>query len=197
VAISHVVVLTGALLTLLSVPCALAVMVNSDQTVIKRAWVRKSRHDRQALRILDRALGQTAPGQTALGQTALGQTALGQTALGQKALGQTPCAGHPDGTGAGVEAGAQRQPPIEQIAAELRRLDRQRHSGPTVESEAWSAAVVCAYDEWLRAACRRLDVSEHLSTLDGVDRDIERVRIEAELQTAGLILRSVADRPPG
>jgi hypothetical protein len=33
--------------------------------------------------------------------------------------------------------------------------------------------------------------------LEGVDRDIERLRIEGELQTAGVVLRSVADRPPG
>jgi hypothetical protein len=159
VAISHVVVLTGALLTLLSVPCALAVIANSGAATMKRAWVRKSRSDRRALRILDRKLSSD---------------------------------GVPDRS-----ACEERQPAIEQIAAELRRLDRQRRCGPTAESEAWSAVVACAYDEWLRAACRRLNVAEHLSTLEGIDRDIERIRIEGELQTAGLVLRSVADRPPG
>jgi hypothetical protein len=166
VTISHVVVLTGALLTLLSLPCALAVIVTSDEAAIRRAWVRRSRSDRGALRILDRKLGQGS------------------------------CV---EQLGATVEqngASEQWQPPIEQIAAELRRLDRQRRAGPTTESEAWSAAVARAYDEWLGAACRRLDVAEHLSTLEGVDRDIERVRIEGELQTAGLVLRSVADQPP-
>ena len=158
-AISHVVVLTGALLTLLSLPCALAVIVNSNGAAAKRAWVRRSRSDRRALRILDRKLG------------------------------QAPCVEQ-------LAASDERQPAIEQIAAELRRLDRQRRGGPTTESETWSAAVARAYDEWLRAACRRLDVTEHLSTLEGVDRDIERVRIEGELQTAGLILRSAADQPP-
>jgi hypothetical protein len=90
----------------------------------------------------------------------------------------------------------ERRPPIEQIAAELRRLDRQRHSGPTTESVVWLAAVVGAYDRWLRLACRRLDVAEHLQRLEGVDRDIERVRVEGELQAAGLALRSAAHRPP-
>jgi hypothetical protein len=163
VAISHVVVLTGALLTLLSLPCALAVIVNSNGAAAKRAWVRRSRSDRRALRILDRKLG------------------------------QAPCV---EQLAASLAASDERQPAIEQIAAELRRLDRQRRGGPTTESETWSAAVARAYDEWLRAACRRLDVTEHLSTLEGVDRDIERVRIEGELQTAGLILRSAADQPP-
>ena len=90
----------------------------------------------------------------------------------------------------------ERLPAIEQIAAELRRLDRQRHGGPTIESAAWLASVVGAYDRWLRLACRRLDVAEHLQRLEGVDRDIERVRVEGELQAAGLALRSAAHRPP-
>jgi hypothetical protein len=82
-----------------------------------------------------------------------------------------------------------RLPPVEQIAAELRRLDRQRRHGLSNESEKWSAAVASAYDAWLLAACRRLNISEHLSSLAGIDRDIERVRVEGQLQTAGLILR--------
>jgi hypothetical protein len=166
VAISHVVVLTGALLTLLSVPCALAVIANSGEATMKRAWVRKSRNDRRALRILDRKLSSDGLG----------------TAR-PPAPGRSAC--------------EERQPAIEQIAAELRRLDRQRRCGLTAESEVWSAAVARAYDEWLRAACRRMNVAEHLCTLEGVDRDIERLRIEGKLQTAGLVLRSVADRPPG
>jgi hypothetical protein len=83
-----------------------------------------------------------------------------------------------------------RLPPVEQIAAELRRLDRQRRFGPSTESEKWSAAVANAYDAWLLAACRRLDIREDLTTLAGIDRDIERVRVEGQLETAGLVLRS-------
>jgi hypothetical protein len=86
-----------------------------------------------------------------------------------------------------------RLPPVEQIAAELRRLNRQRRRGPSTESEKWSAAVASAYDTWLLAACRRLDVTEHLTTLAGIDRDIERVRVEGQLETAGLVLRSASD----
>lgn len=80
-------------------------------------------------------------------------------------------------------------PCIEQIAAELRRLDRQRRSGPTTESTRWLAAVLRAYDEWLRLACRSLGVSEHLEPLDGIDREIERVRVEGELQANGMTFR--------
>ena len=93
-------------------------------------------------------------------------------------------------------APAHATPTIEQVAAELRRLDRQRHTGPTAGSDAWLAAVIRAYDERLQLACQYLTVTQHLSGLDGIDRDIERVRVEGELQAAGLELRSVAHRPP-
>ena len=81
-------------------------------------------------------------------------------------------------------------PCIEQIAADLRRLDRQRRSGPTTCSELWLTDVVRAYDERLRLASRCLGVAEHLDGLEGVDRDLERVRVETELESAGLSLRS-------
>jgi hypothetical protein len=195
VAISHAVVLAGALLTLLSVPCALAVIVNADEAAIKRAWVRKGRNDRRALRILDRTLGQ-APcrdspeswrdSPESWRDSPESWRDRPESRRDRPEPGRDPLDEHGDG----LAAREQGQPAIEQIAAELRRLDRQRRGGPTQESETWSAAVARAYDEWLRTACRRLDVAEHLSTLDGVDRDIERVRVEAELETAGLVLRS-------
>ena len=87
-------------------------------------------------------------------------------------------------------------PTIEQIAADLRRLDRHRHGGIATESTAWLAAVLRAYDDRLSLASRCLGIAEHLEMLDGIDREIERVRVEGELQAAGLALRSVAHRRP-
>ena len=81
-------------------------------------------------------------------------------------------------------------PCIEQIAAELRRLDRQRRSGPSLCSVRWQAEVVRAYDRWLRLASRRLGVDEQLDRLAGVERDCERLRVELALESAGLSLRS-------
>lgn len=89
-----------------------------------------------------------------------------------------------------------RGPTIEQIAADLRRLDQQRHRGISTESVAWRNAVVRAYDDRLCLAGRCLGVAERLLMLEGIDRDIERLRIEAELQAAGLVLRCVAQPPP-
>jgi hypothetical protein len=78
-------------------------------------------------------------------------------------------------------------PPIQQIAADLRRLGQQR-VGIATRSPVWFAAVEKAYDERLRLACRELSIDEHLDELVGIDREIERVRVEGELQAAGLPL---------
>jgi len=80
-------------------------------------------------------------------------------------------------------------PSIEQIAYDLRRLDQQRRGGPTQQSEKWRAAVLHAYDQRLCLACQCLGLAEHLQPLQGMDRDLERLRVESELQAAGLALR--------
>jgi len=88
-------------------------------------------------------------------------------------------------------------PPIQQIAADLRRLQRQRLEIAT-RSTVWFAAVQRAYDERLCMACRCLDIEQHLDSLEGIDREIERIRLEGELAAAGLVISPVdADRRPG
>jgi hypothetical protein len=77
--------------------------------------------------------------------------------------------------------------PIEEVAADLRRLGRQR-LGVAASSAVWHAAVTRAYDERLRVACQCLEVPEHLDELDGIDLEIERIRVEGELIEAGLVL---------
>lgn len=52
----------------------------------------------------------------------------------------------------------------------------------------WHGAVVQAYDDRLRLACRALGITEHLAELSGVDQEIERVRVEGVLHAAGLAL---------
>lgn len=82
------------------------------------------------------------------------------------------------------------RPTIEQIAADLRRLGGQR-LGLATRSIVWQTAVLRAYDDRLRMASRCLGVAEHLDQLDGVDLEIERVRVEGELHSAGLMLPTV------
>ncbi len=81
------------------------------------------------------------------------------------------------------------KPSIEQIAYDLRRLDHQRRAGPTQQSEKWQDAVLRAYDQRLCLACQALGLKEHLEPLEGMDRELERLRVESELQAAGLALR--------
>jgi hypothetical protein len=78
-------------------------------------------------------------------------------------------------------------PPIEQVAADLRRLGRQR-LGIATRSPVWFAAVQRAYDDRLQVACRELGIEEHIADVAGVDLDIERVRVEGALQAAGMRL---------
>ena len=80
-------------------------------------------------------------------------------------------------------------PPIEQVAVDLRRLNREQRGGLSRSSKRWTDAVLRAYDERLCVACECLGVRENLRPLDGMDRDLERVRVESELEAAGLNLR--------
>ncbi|WP_041840535.1 hypothetical protein [Actinoplanes friuliensis] len=82
------------------------------------------------------------------------------------------------------------EPDMAELVADLRRLNRQRRSGPTRHSATWLAAVLEAYDERLELASRHLGLDEHLAQLEGMDREIERVRVEGLLHAAGLRLRT-------
>jgi hypothetical protein len=79
-------------------------------------------------------------------------------------------------------------PPIEQIARDLRRLNRQRRGGPTIHSQRWLAAVESAYDQRLMLACQAFGLAGHLDKLDGPDREAERARLVALLAECGLHL---------
>ncbi|WP_305787863.1 hypothetical protein [Symbioplanes lichenis] len=81
------------------------------------------------------------------------------------------------------------RPCIEEVAADLRRLGRQRTSGPSCGSVRWRDAVLRAYDDRLSLASEALGVRHRLSALDGWDLELERLRVEEELQAAGIKLR--------
>jgi hypothetical protein len=82
-------------------------------------------------------------------------------------------------------------PPIERIAADLRRLSAAVRPVPPGTPAVRRRGLQMAYDETLAAACRALDVQHSLGELaDGVDREVERLRIEAALEEAGLRFRS-------
>jgi hypothetical protein len=78
-------------------------------------------------------------------------------------------------------------PPFEELAADLRRLARQRIE-VAHRSTVWFNAVHRAYDDRLVLVCRELEIPEQLAELDGLDRELERLRVESMLEAAGLHL---------
>ncbi|MGH3648212.1 MAG: hypothetical protein ACRDTM_13690 [Micromonosporaceae bacterium] len=87
----------------------------------------------------------------------------------------------------------QEEDSIEQIAADLRDLAAVLAVAPD-ESDPGSAvrreAIRRAYETRLQDASRSLNIDEHLDDLAGLDREIERLRIEGALQAEGLVLRT-------
>ena len=78
--------------------------------------------------------------------------------------------------------------PIEQLAADLRRL-RAILGTDARRSAAHQMGNRLAYDKLLMQVCGMLDIEHDLEGESiGFERDIERFRVEAELERAGLIL---------
>jgi ABC-type phosphate transport system auxiliary subunit len=78
--------------------------------------------------------------------------------------------------------------PIEQLAADLRRL-RAILGTDAHRSAAHQMGNRLAYDKLLMQVCEMLEIEHDLeSDSIGFERDIERIRVEAELERAGLIL---------
>jgi hypothetical protein len=82
----------------------------------------------------------------------------------------------------------QRGVPIEQLAADLRRL-RGLLNTDAHRSAAHQMGNRLAYDKLLMQVCQMLEIEHDLEGESiGFERDIERIRVEAELERAGLIL---------
>jgi len=80
-------------------------------------------------------------------------------------------------------------PPIERIASDVRRLRTELRSLSPGLPMARRIGISRAYDDLLVGACRALDVPDTLSGLPpGTERDAERLRVEWELEEAGLRL---------
>jgi len=84
-------------------------------------------------------------------------------------------------------------PPIEQVAADIRRIRTQIEQAPSGVPVARMRGWLAAYDEVLATACHALDLEERFSAVpEGPQRTEERERVERELMRAGLRLRSPA-----
>jgi hypothetical protein len=82
-------------------------------------------------------------------------------------------------------------PPLERVARDLRRLrpEALRHRQGTANAK--HRGVVLAYDDLLLEACRAVEVQTSLGSLpEGLERESERLRIEYELERAGVLIRT-------
>jgi hypothetical protein len=78
-------------------------------------------------------------------------------------------------------------PPIERLAADLRRVHRTLATFPPGTPAVRRRATRAAYDALLVQACAAVDVAHRLDGLrEGVDREIERLRVEEALRAAGV-----------
>jgi hypothetical protein len=80
-------------------------------------------------------------------------------------------------------------PPLERIVADLHRIAGIIEALPPRAPLARRQGAILAYDDALGSACRALGVDDGLRGLPfGRQRDVARVRVEAELACAGLEL---------
>lgn len=81
--------------------------------------------------------------------------------------------------------------PIQLVAADLRRLSRQLALVPSGSTLVRWKALWAAYDGVLIEAAEMLEVAHELSEQPaaGVARDVERVRVLAALEGAGMVVR--------
>jgi hypothetical protein len=80
--------------------------------------------------------------------------------------------------------------PLQIVAADVRRLARQLSLVPAGAPMARRRALVAAYDDVLCEAALLLDVPTDLATCAvGPERDLERIRLLAALEDAGLAVQ--------
>lgn len=78
--------------------------------------------------------------------------------------------------------------PVEKIVADLCRLATAIRDVPRGASRVRLAGLLVAYDEVLAGAALAVDVPHSLGELPlGLDRDLERLRVEGALRAAGLV----------
>jgi hypothetical protein len=187
--VAHGFLALAALVALLGVPCLLALVIFADVAIERaeqslRRAAQRWRSRWEATRLEHSTGIQPAPGRLLrrLLRRLPGVLPRLPGALRHRSAGHRP-----DPEASETPAG----PPFEQVAADLRRLARQR-AEVAPRSPVWFAAVHRAYDDRLRIACRELEIAEHLHDLEGIDLEIERLRVEGLLEAAGLSL-AVAD----
>ncbi|PXY34763.1 hypothetical protein DI005_01780 [Prauserella sp. PE36] len=79
--------------------------------------------------------------------------------------------------------------PVERLAADLRRVHRALVGLAPDAPMLRRRATYQAYDALLVQACRAVDVPQRLDAVpEGIERDVERLRVEEALRGAGLAI---------
>ncbi|GAA1590701.1 hypothetical protein [Actinoplanes couchii] len=176
-AIAHIAVLSAALSVLLIFPCAATILLSGKPSDMRRLFTRAGRRELRAQALRSRAPRSRAesPFPRRVPARRRRPGSLRRLERGMRSWDQGRLT-------------TLRLPAIEEIAFDLRRLDRQRRN-LALHSEVLHAATMRSYDARLSLACRCLGITEFLDPLTGLDRDAERCRVEYELAAAGLIFR--------
>lgn len=81
--------------------------------------------------------------------------------------------------------------PLEQVVRNLRRLQPEALRPRPGTTNAKHRGTVAAYDDLLLDACRAVEVPTSLGSLpEGLERESERLRVEYELEQAGIRIRA-------
>jgi hypothetical protein len=78
--------------------------------------------------------------------------------------------------------------PVELVAADLRRLASELAVVPSGTPVARRRGLLAAYDDVLVEAAAILEVPYELTTVPGAAREVERLRLLAALEAAGLVV---------
>lgn len=80
-------------------------------------------------------------------------------------------------------------PPVERLAADLRRVRRTLACFGPGTPVVRRRAATAAYDALLAQACESVGVPQQLGEVaEGIERDVERLRVEQALCDAGIVL---------
>jgi hypothetical protein len=171
--------LTLGVMALVGMPAAIAAVICADDVVAhvrsRAGQVRDSWHEQRTLDRLERAFAPAPPAgppwvaAARVAGVAIVAAREGMVQFAAQRLNAVGLA--PDWLPQPASAGPA-PVPFEEIVDRLRELDRDD----------------ARYDQALRDACQCLGIAEHLTEVDGLDLQIERVRVEGALIGAGVVL---------
>jgi hypothetical protein len=91
-------------------------------------------------------------------------------------------------TVARLRPGHPANPPLEETAERLRALAAEITDTPLTAVQR-RGELTDRYDLLLRQACATVGVAQYLNQVSGTDADMERLRVEGELEAAGIVVR--------